>query len=209
MFPFPPPAENNLNGTLPEEIGSLESLVVLRVGTNPWLYGSLPSSLSSMSNLRELTAYRCSFMGQMPQEIGRLTGLTYMAINENRLSGTVPTSIGQLTLLDELYMYNNQLDGTIPSELGNLINLRIVAFQHNQLIGSIPNTLSNLQQLKHVDFSYNNLNDGASNLCRIDTLLLYVTDCYSQSFPTTINKEILCPCCTLCCSEQADTCQLN
>ena len=162
--------------------------------------------VTSLADLRELSAFNCSLTGSLPQDIGKLNSLSYIAMNENSLSGNLPTSVGKLTMLEALYLYDNQLEGRVPTEWGSLVDLRVVALQNNRLSGSIPNQLSNLNSLEHADFSYNSFNDGASNLCSIDSLLYYVTDCYSRSFPTTINKEILCPCCTMCCSEQVETC---
>ena len=62
---------NNLNGTLPSEIGAMTALVSLNVSWNA-LSGSLPATLSNLTNLQHLDA---SFQGSRPgQSGGGLTG---------------------------------------------------------------------------------------------------------------------------------------
>jgi hypothetical protein len=199
---------NKLNGTLPEEIGSLDSLEILNLASNPFLYGKLPASLPALTNMKELRASGCSLFGNLPMEIGNWKGLSYLALYENRLTGSLPPTLGQLSLLENLFLSTNLFSGQIPKEMGALVNLRVAQFQNNQLSGSIPQEFSNLASLRQVDMSMNLLTEGAENLCDINGLLVYITDCFSQTVPL-IEKEIVCPCCSFCCSHQIDQCQAN
>ena len=91
--------DNGLNGTIPNELGSLASLESLRLYQNQ-LSGEIPPELGNLANLRELDLF------------------------SNQLSGGIPSELGNLASLESLGLYQNQLNGGIPPELGNLANLR-------------------------------------------------------------------------------------
>jgi len=86
---------NQLNGSLPAELGNLSSLVELRLEDN------------------QLT-------GSIPPEMGNLSSLTYMSLTHNKLSGSIPPQLGNLSSLKWLYLDSNRLSGSIPPELQNL-----------------------------------------------------------------------------------------
>ena len=108
-------SSKGLQGTLPNSIGSLTSLLHLAFGGN-YLTGTIPSSIGSMSSLTQLT------------------------LNNNLLTGSIPSSISSLTQLVIIYMDNNQLTGTIPS-LSLLNSLYRLLLTGNYLTGSVSDSL--------------------------------------------------------------------
>ena len=62
---------NNLNGKLPQEIGSLTSLKTLNLGFNK-LKGTLPSSLKNLKALTALELFMNGFEGDIPSELRRI-----------------------------------------------------------------------------------------------------------------------------------------
>ena len=66
---------NNLNGTIPSEIGNLSDLIGLYLNHN------------------QLT-------GNIPSELGNLINLTNLCLHENQLTGSIPPEIGNLTIPD-------------------------------------------------------------------------------------------------------------
>jgi hypothetical protein len=90
-------SENQLNGSIPQEIGNLTKLLFLFLDEN-------------------------QLSGSIPPEIGNLTQLEWLYLPENQLSGSIPPEIGNLTELIELDVSKNQLSGDIPSSLSNLTN---------------------------------------------------------------------------------------
>mmetsp|Transcript_31668 Transcript_31668/g.38791 ORF Transcript_31668/g.38791 Transcript_31668/m.38791 type:complete len:366 (+) Transcript_31668:131-1228(+) len=83
---------NNLQGTLPKEIGAMERLVSLDLQENR-LSGTIPSSIGDIKTLENLF------------------------VNSNQLKGTVPTEMGQLQNLGLLLLDDNELTGSIPLEV--------------------------------------------------------------------------------------------
>ena len=90
---------NNLNGTLPTQIGQLESSVHFGVTSN-------------------------RFTGSLPSEIGVLKRLIVFHIAENGFTGVFPESLGQLALMGNLKsvdVHKNQFDGTIPRPICDIL----------------------------------------------------------------------------------------
>jgi len=85
---------NNMEGTIPIEIGYLTSLTWLDLSHN----------------------YLDNFI---VSEIGQLTNLSGLFLQGNRITGTIPSSFAQLTNLKYLRLDHTELSGTIPIELYN------------------------------------------------------------------------------------------
>ena len=105
--------DNQLNGEVPSELGSLASLEVLDLGSN-------------------------RLSGKIPPELGNLASLEEVSFNSNRLSGEIPPELGNLTNLRELWLGDNELSGEVPGELGSLTNLEALDLDYNQLSGCVP-----------------------------------------------------------------------
>ena len=147
---------NNLNGTIPPEIGNLSELKNLFILSNPNLIGSIPKEIGNLTNLENLTFFSCGLTGNIPDEIGELINLKELSFANNNLSGPVPPSIGNLIELENLYLDNNDLEGEILSYLVNLTKLEELFLSTNKLTGQIPLGISNLISLKKFIIPQNN-----------------------------------------------------
>ncbi len=135
---------NNLTGTLPEEIGQLSELQSLVLWGNS-ISGELPIELCNLSNLYNLDLGLNQFTGSIPEAIGQLSNLQTLFIGSgSTLTGEIPASLGNLTNLRILALDQNQLSGEIPDELGNLVQLEELYLELNQLSGAIPENFQNL-----------------------------------------------------------------
>ncbi|NLE06995.1 MAG: hypothetical protein GX638_19620, partial [Crenarchaeota archaeon] len=112
------------------------------------LNGSIPPELGDLTELRHLYLDGNQLSGNIPVELGNLTYLESLYLNNNQLSGNIPVELGNLTNLEYLNLYTNHLSGRIPAELGNLTNLRTLNLFLNQLSGNIPAELGNLTNLE-------------------------------------------------------------
>ncbi len=147
---------NNLNGSIPPEVGRLNNLTRLLLQNNN-LSGSIPPELGNLSNLIWLILAINELNGSIPAELGNLNNLTWLHIFTNQLSGRIPPELGNLSNLSSLWLADNQLIGEIPTELGELRNLLALGFSGNQFSGNIPTELGNLSKLEFLSANHNNL----------------------------------------------------
>lgn len=145
---------NNLDGSIPPELGNLDGLLYLQL-TNNQLSGSIPSELGNLGNLVALYLSSNQLSGDIPPQLGDLANLERIYIWSNRLTGGIPSEMGRLSNLLDLYLHTNQLSGSVPPELGDLADLRRLNLHNNLLTGSIPSELCNLGNLEVLDLSYN------------------------------------------------------
>ncbi|KAK2979895.1 hypothetical protein RJ640_023966, partial [Escallonia rubra] len=112
---------NSFSGIVPNSLGNLRLLKVLRMGDNNFINGPSSPELSFITSLTKCKKLRV------------------LSIRRNPIAGTLPVSIGNLSAsLQYFYAYRCRIRGTIPNEIGNL------SFFGNELSGFIPNTIKGL-----------------------------------------------------------------
>jgi len=80
---------NQLTGSIPSEIGNLNSLQYLYLDENQ-LAGSIPSEIGNLNSLEDLLLYGNQLTGSIPSEIGNLNSLTDLDLGGNFLTGSIP-----------------------------------------------------------------------------------------------------------------------
>lgn len=123
---------NNLQGSIPDEIGLLTSSETFRIPKNK-VGGTLPSTF------------------------GRMTSLSVIDCSENEIEGSIPSTINGVSNLIQLDLSSNKLNSTIPNELYSLPLLRTLAVRSNHLSGPLDETISGLQSLVTLDVRNNSL----------------------------------------------------
>ncbi|KAJ4747130.1 Non-specific serine/threonine protein kinase [Rhynchospora pubera] len=125
-------------GPLPDQIGILTQLELLRIADNV-LTGAIPPILGKLSHLTELQIGGNNFSGPIPKELGMLSSLQIaMNLSFNSLFGNIPDEIGNLALLEYLLLNNNGLTGEIPATFANLSSLMGLNVSYNNLTGPLP-----------------------------------------------------------------------
>ena len=179
---------NNLVGTLPDELSDLTELTTLYLWGNK-LSGPIPD-LSGLTGLTHLVLSSNQLTGEiawlggltklttvylwgneLSGPIPDLTGLTdliYLSLSQNKLTGELPDVSG-LTKLQELYLWGNQLSGTIP-DLSSLTALKHLSLSENLLMGEIPASLGNLTTLSTLYLRFNEFSGSIPDLSRISPL---------------------------------------
>lgn len=151
---------NNLNGTLPDEIGNLTNMTFLflpKLGEDKTpnnLQGEIPESIGELKNIKTLDLIQNSLSGLIPKSILKLTRLEVLALKGNELSGTIPEGFSHLTKLHELTLDQNNLSGSFPTDLPQLLdneNLIRIDFGYNCLTGKIAEEV--IQHPRFPDFA--------------------------------------------------------
>ena len=120
------------------------------------LHGSLPPSLGSLENLKSLELSFNPISGTLPEELGNLKNLEVLAINATAIDGNIPASLGNLSQLKKLHLSSNLLTGTVPKSLGNLDQLEVFNVFDNDLFGILPQRLVQNHRLKELIVAENN-----------------------------------------------------
>jgi Leucine-rich repeat (LRR) protein len=121
---------NNLVGTIPASLDSLQSLTTLSLSRNR-LTGTIPNF--TLPNLTDLSLDSNRLTGAIPNF--NLPNLQYLRLYINQLSGSIP-NLNTPNLVG-LFLFTNQLTGSIPNF--NCPNLVSLFLHENQLSGAIPN----------------------------------------------------------------------
>lgn len=156
---------NNLDGTIPPAIGNLCQIGIISFNDNPLLRGSIPSTISNLTNLFLLYFDDCALSGALPPELWTLTQLEDLSLANNPLNISIPPQVGNLQKLNGLNLTKCQIYGTIPPEIGNMAGLKRLFLGQNKLTGAIPHTFktANLSQFVWDD----NLLDSMPDLSKL------------------------------------------
>jgi Leucine-rich repeat (LRR) protein len=227
-------SRNLLGGGLPSSISNLEGLTHLDVSYNR-LDAIIPpggSHLAGMTKMRTLLLTEDDGIGPqpLPEWLRGMTDLEQLSFRLTSRTGTIPTWFGELTKLELLDLDWNHISGTIPTELGLLTHLRYLMLNRNYLTGTVPTAVSYLPHLKLLMLDTNRFDldssvrigdedvcsgeeqeflDGSAsgnNYGRIEDL---IADCGRLIEGVPTEKEVDCPCCTNCCWDSAQRCNMK
>lgn len=116
-------SQNAFTGPIPSEIGSMLSLMYLFLAQNDFSPGPIPSWISGLTVLRELSLKTTRRTGIIPVDLGNLQQLILLDLDNNNLEGEIPASFGSLGGLNILTLNRNNLTGTIPDSFADLNSL--------------------------------------------------------------------------------------
>lgn len=179
----------SLTGTLQPFISELSDTMEALALSGNKMDGSLPASLSDMTNLKVLALDRNEFEGSI-ELVAPLVKLQKLFLDQNQISGTLSDEwMAKLSDLQSLDLSENLLDGSLPLNFFNQANsanlnaidlhanaftgnfpsldqsgantaLKFLSIHENQLTGTIPKSIfTKLQALQLLDVS-NNVWDG-------------------------------------------------
>ncbi|KAL0884470.1 hypothetical protein Bca101_008451 [Brassica carinata] len=193
---------------LPElgKLANLESLDLAYMG----LVGEIPSSISSLNRVRDLTLSGNELIGSFSPLLN-LSRLSSLDLYDNLFSGNVPCSLLTMPFLSSLDLSQNHLiDSLETMNCSSSSKLETANLSNNRLSGRILEPLSKLTNLKNLYLSFQNttdpinvvslgfkslelldlsgfaisrLNTGYSNLNT-----LYLNNCSNNEFPTFIKN---------------------
>ncbi|CAB9511129.1 Leucine Rich Repeat [Seminavis robusta] len=149
--------QNNLVGSIPEELFLLTSLETLSIGRNR-IEGTISTRVGQLTQLEGLVINGHAKVGTIPTEIGLLTKMRGLGLNTNELEGIFPTELWKLTNLQTiLFGENPNLKGSIPSEIALMTNLRWLNMDSTHFSGTMPSELGLLQKAELIVFVANRL----------------------------------------------------
>ncbi|KAI0136736.1 protein phosphatase 2C [Xylariales sp. AK1849] len=162
----------NSIAALPEEIGRMRCLEKF-VMTNNRLTGSLPSTFSNLSNLREVdikfnTLTAIDVVSELPrleilsadhnkisQFVGSFERVRSLKLNANPI--TKFEILGPVPTLKMLNLSNAQL-ASIDGSFNNMLSLERLVLDQNYFV-SLPNQIGNLRKLDHFSIANNSVGE--------------------------------------------------
>ncbi|KAM4072129.1 hypothetical protein ACB094_11G113800 [Castanea mollissima] len=175
---------NNFTGNLNPDLGiALQNLQILAIGGNQFT-GTIPVSLSNVSDFQELDIVENQFTGTIPMSFGNLQNLQRFYAFSNLLGNnsvddlSFLSSLNNCSQLNQLEVSYNQLGGELPNSITNLsIQLSRLGLVANSIGGSIPTRISNLVSLTALGLGSNlltgNIPASIGKLTNLNGLYLY------------------------------------
>ncbi|XP_072956469.1 LRR receptor-like serine/threonine-protein kinase GHR1 [Typha angustifolia] len=160
-------ANNNLSGSLPDNVGDFKNLKYLDISNNGF-DGLLPLNIGKFRNLQNLSLAGNNFSGPLPSSIGGLASIQSLDLSRNSFSGPVPSALKGLKSLIYLNLSYNSFTNGIPAGLGQIWSLQSVDLSWNQLGGGFDWKFLTESSVVHADFSGNSL--VTSNLTDVKLL---------------------------------------
>jgi protein brassinosteroid insensitive 1 len=102
---------NQLDGSIPKEIGTMYYLMILNLGHN-------------------------LLSGLIPPEMGGMANVAVLDLSHNQLEGPIPASLSAMSF-SEIDLSNNLLNGSIP-ELGSLATFPKYVYENNSGLCGFP-----------------------------------------------------------------------
>ncbi|KAL6987047.1 non-specific serine,threonine protein kinase [Sarracenia purpurea var. burkii] len=106
---------------------------------------NIPSTLTSMRNLRHLNLSHNSLSGPIGNVFDGLLNLKEMDLSYNNFTGDLPTSFGSLTNLNRLFLQNNGFTGSVILLAG--LPLSDLNIRDNHFSGILPNQFRYINNL--------------------------------------------------------------
>ncbi|GKV33183.1 hypothetical protein SLEP1_g41718 [Rubroshorea leprosula] len=103
-------SSNQLHGPIPEELGELNSLILLNLSHNS-LNGQIPLSLGKLAELESLDLSSNKLEGRIPEQLTKLTFLSILNLSHNELVGHIPEGKQFNTFSNDSYIGNSELCG--------------------------------------------------------------------------------------------------
>ncbi|XAR68684.1 Non-specific serine/threonine protein kinase [Bertholletia excelsa] len=162
---------NLLRGTIPDTLGLVQTLEVLRLDRNA-LTGDVPSNLNNLTNVMELNLAHNNLSGPLPDLTG-MNSLNYVDLSNNSFQKSeAPTWFSSLQSVTTLVMEYGSLQGPLPPKLFSLPMIQQVKLRNNAFNDTLNMGNRISQQLQLVDLQNNQISTVTLGSGYTNTLIL-------------------------------------
>ncbi|KAL8162601.1 hypothetical protein V2J09_014090 [Rumex salicifolius] len=155
---------STLTGVIPEAVGDLTGLTMLRFHKLQNLTGSIPPSMARLQSLIFADFSWNSLSGPVPTFFRHMRSLRILDLSYNGFSGSLPPELALGPAIASIDLSRNMLTGPIPAGFGSFKTAGInLLLSHNRLTGEIPTSLKKVQ-FTRIDLSRNDFTGDSSVL---------------------------------------------
>ncbi|CAM0148361.1 unnamed protein product [Urochloa decumbens] len=173
-------AKQQLYGTLPSSLSDLTELQWLQLQGNA-LEGAVPS-LVRMGSLETLALDGNAFTILPPDFLEGLPALRSLSMGDLPLkSWSIPDAIAECTALQNFSVSNSTVTGPFPAVLPNLTSLRMLRLSYNYLTGGLPTALEGLGSLESLELNNQQSKDKLSGPIDVVAKLVSLKTLWLQS----------------------------
>ena len=151
-----------------------QDIVEISTGERNNLVGSVPSELKTLEALRELNLTNNELTAITP-DIGKFSKLVNLDLSGNKIVGKIPTSIFTLSSLSVLDFGTNKFSGSISSQISGLVSLGQLYLEENILTGKLTTELEQLSRLDSLDFRANQMTGNVTQILNGLTGLMVIS----------------------------------
>lgn len=179
---------NRLTGAIPETLGQMVSLEVIRMDNNQF-NSSVPQNLSSLVKLTELFLDNNLLTGSLPN-LTNLASLQYIDLSNNTFNASdFPSWFTSFHNLTTLNMANTNLQGSLPVELFDLPKLQSVVISKNALNSTLNISTGHSENLILIDLRNNSIDEVNKPTYNGSLLLDGNPVCAKENVCTTVEKD--------------------
>ncbi|XP_031395546.1 probable leucine-rich repeat receptor-like protein kinase At5g49770 [Punica granatum] len=162
--------KNQLTGPISEKLFGPDMILIHVLFDGNQLNGTIPTSLGSVQTLEVLRLDRNGLQDKVPSNLNNLTSVTELNLAYNNLEGPLP-DLSNMNALNSVDLSNNSFDPTLaPDWFSNLPSLTALVIEYGPLFGPIAEKVFTFSQLQQVKLRNNvfsgdlNMSDGVSPL---------------------------------------------
>ncbi|KAL5706179.1 hypothetical protein ACHQM5_024382 [Ranunculus cassubicifolius] len=182
--------DNQLNGTIPSELGELQKVRSMQISGNNFT-GNLPETFKKLTKLEVFAVRGNDLTGTVPDFIGtKWTYLRYLHLMGNKFEGTLPANIFKLDRLIHLWVTDLRVDKDAFPPMSNLTRLESLILRGCSIGGEIPDYITN-GSLFELDLSYNNLSGEIPTGLKKLNFLCLTRNNFTGSIPKWVPNSAL------------------
>jgi len=195
---------NHLTGGMKESIFRMKNLLHLNLAMNN-LSGPIHPSIAALTDLRYLSVSDNPLEpSPIPTELTQLTKLEEISFKRSKRKGAIPNFFSKFANLVMLDLEGNDFSGEIPEDLGKISRLEFLAINRNEnIIGTVPASVQTLPMLEIILTDKTSLSGDLNALCgrfsgsnEKTAIEVAGADCLDGQ-----DAELVCDCCTICCHD--------
>ncbi|KAK1420303.1 hypothetical protein QVD17_21799 [Tagetes erecta] len=151
--------KNKLSGIIPSQIFNDEMVLIHVLFDGNQFTGKIPNSIGSVQTLEVLRLDRNALEGEVPSTLNKLTSLGELNLGYNKLSGALPNLNGMNALASVDLSNNSFQESDPPNWFSTLPSLKSLTMEFGSLKGKLPKALFSLSEIQQVSLKNNNFND--------------------------------------------------